>query len=72
VRQSLSFGASHPGSEHQEWTENGEDEEGDKAADLKLERQQAFAPVEDATGNQAGEHGALSEQDWAEGVCTLA
>jgi hypothetical protein len=34
VGQSLSLCASHPGSKHQEWSENGQDEKGYKTAHL--------------------------------------
>src|SRR5262249_31591972 len=38
----------------------------------QLEREQAFAAVEDSTGGQASQHGSLGEKDGAKGVRTLA
>src|SRR5215468_746105 len=72
VSQALSSHSSQPWSKHHERTENSYDEERDKAADLQFESRQAFAPIEDSTRHEAREHGSLSEQDWAEGINTLA
>jgi len=54
---------SHLGSEHQKRAENGQDKENDQTANLQLEGQRAFPSVQDSTGDQTREHGALRKKD---------